>query len=78
MKDTEPDAARALDYIQRDNNFCELQLRDFAVGRKNDLFAGNDEGGRRAAVMYSIIRTCAVNGVEPVVSPRVWIAKGLG
>jgi transposase len=48
-----------------DNNIVERQIRGVAVGRKNWLFAGSDEGGRRAAVLYSIISTCALQGVEP-------------
>jgi transposase len=36
-----------------------------ALGRKNYLFAGSDEGGRRAAVMYTLIETCKLNGVDP-------------
>ncbi|HEY3322790.1 MAG TPA: transposase domain-containing protein, partial [Planctomycetota bacterium] len=33
--------------------------------RKNFLFVGNDNGGRRAAVLYSLIRTCERHGVNP-------------
>lgn len=47
------------------NNLDELQIRSLAIGRKNYLFAGSDEGGRRSAVFYSLLRSCAVNGVEP-------------
>lgn len=35
-----------------DNNAAEWALRGIAVGRKNWLFAGSDEGGERAAVLY--------------------------
>lgn len=48
-----------------DNNFCELQIRSLAVGRKNYLHVGSDDGGRRAAALYTVLRTCAVNGVNP-------------
>lgn len=48
-----------------DNNLVERQIRGVAVGRKNWLFAGSDEGAKRAAVLYSIISTCALHGVEP-------------
>jgi transposase len=48
-----------------DNNFCELQIRDICVGRKNYLFAGSHAGAKRAAILHSIIRTCAVNGINP-------------
>lgn len=47
-----------------DNNLCELQIRSLAVGRKNFLFAGSDAGAERAAILYSLIRTCALQGVD--------------
>jgi hypothetical protein len=36
-----------------------------ALGRKNYLFAGSDEGGRRAAIMYTLIETARLNDVDP-------------
>jgi transposase len=48
-----------------DNNASERTLRHIAVGRKNWVFAGSHEGGRRAATIYSIVMTCKRNGVEP-------------
>ena len=47
-----------------DNNFCELQIRSLAVGRKNFLFAGSDAGAERAAILYSLLRTAAVQCVD--------------
>ncbi len=48
-----------------DNNAAERALRGVAVGRKNYLFAGSDRGGERAAVMYSLIETAKLNGLNP-------------
>ena len=48
-----------------DNNAAEQARRRVAVGRKNWLFTGSDEGGRRAAIFYSLIETCRRHGVEP-------------
>lgn len=48
-----------------DNNRSERALRCVAVGRKNWMFAGNDEGGRRAAIIYSLIATCKHHGIDP-------------
>lgn len=48
-----------------DNNEAERQLRHVAVGRKNWTFAGSDDGGRRAAILYSLIATCKRHDVEP-------------
>jgi hypothetical protein len=36
-----------------------------ALGRKNYLFVGGERGGRDAAVMYSLVSSAKVNGVEP-------------
>lgn len=44
-------------YLAIDNNAAEREMRPVAVGRKNWLFAGSDEGGRWAAVLYSLIRS---------------------
>lgn len=51
--------------LELDNNGCERALRAIAVGRKNWLFAGSDEGARRAAVIYTVIGTCRLSGVDP-------------
>src|SRR5208283_3216077 len=40
------------------NNAAERGLRCVAVGRRNWTFAGSDEGGRRAAAVYSLTETC--------------------
>ena len=51
--------------LEINNNRTERQMRNVAVGRKNWLFAGSDEGGRRAAILYSLICTCSLQGIEP-------------
>jgi transposase len=48
-----------------DNNPAENQLRGIAVGRKNWLFAGSLEGAHRAALLYSLVQSCALIGVPP-------------
>src|SRR5690349_15816344 len=48
-----------------DNNRVERQMRCVAVGRKNWLFAGSEEGGHRAAAIYSLVCTCGLLGIEP-------------
>jgi transposase len=52
--------------VSLDNNICEQQLRDIALGRKNYLFAGSHDAARRAAALYSLTRTCAQYGVPPL------------
>jgi transposase len=51
--------------LSLDNNLCELQIRSLAVGRKNYLHVGSDEGGKRAAALYTVLRTCALNRINP-------------
>jgi transposase len=51
--------------IELDTNPVERAIRPIALGRKNHLFAGSDGGGRRWAVLCSLIETCKLNGVEP-------------
>ena len=41
-----------------------------AIGRRNWTFAGSDEGGRRAAAVYTLIQTCKLNDVDP----QAWLA----
>lgn len=51
--------------VEIDNNRIESSIRNVAVGRANWLACGNAEGGRRAAVMYTLIESCKAAGVEP-------------
>lgn len=48
-----------------DNGRSERALRGIAVGRSNWLFAGSEDGGQRAAVLYSLISTCKLHRVDP-------------
>jgi transposase len=52
-------------HIEIDNNPAERSLRGVALGRKNYLFAGSDTGGERAAVIYSLIGSAKLNGLDP-------------
>jgi hypothetical protein len=51
--------------LEIDNNAAERSLRAVALGRKNYLFAGSDRGGESAAVLYSLIGTAKLNGIDP-------------
>ncbi len=35
------------------------------LGRKNWLFAGSDDGGERAAAIYSLLGTAKLNELDP-------------
>jgi transposase len=74
------DMAKAMNYVRNqrkelrqflregvapiDNNTCERAIRPIAIGRKNWLFAGSLRGGRAAAVIYSLIGSCELAGVD--------------
>ena len=51
--------------LEIDNNAAERSLRAVALGRKNWLFAGSDDGGERAAAIYSLIGTAKLNDLNP-------------
>ncbi len=52
--------------LDPDNNTGENALRRIALGRKNWLFCGSDNGGRTAAILFSIIATCQRHEVNPL------------
>ena len=52
--------------IEIENNAAERALRSVAVGRKNWLFAGSNKGGETAAIIYTLIETAKLNGINPV------------
>ncbi|RMV99638.1 hypothetical protein ALP03_200221 [Pseudomonas amygdali pv. tabaci] len=47
-----------------DNNWAENQIRPWALGRKNWLFAGSLRSGKRAAAIMSLIQSARLNGHE--------------
>lgn len=51
--------------LEADNNAAERALRCVALGRKNWLFAGSDDGGERAAAIYTLIGTAKLNSLDP-------------
>lgn len=51
--------------LRFDNNLAEQEMKRVAIGRKNWLFLGSDNGGEQAEVLMSIMSTCRRHGVEP-------------
>jgi len=51
--------------LEVDNNAAERALRAVALGRKNWLFAGSDDGGERAAAIYTLLGTAKLNDLNP-------------
>jgi transposase len=52
--------------IPLDNNSCERSIRPIAIGRRNWLFAGSPRGRRSAAVVYSLLESCKIEGIDPI------------
>jgi transposase len=48
-----------------DNNWVENQIRPWALGRSNWLFAGSLRSGQRAAAIMSLIQSAKMNGHDP-------------
>jgi transposase len=48
------------------NNWSERELRRQAVGRKNWLFLGSDDGGETNAAFVSLIASCQLHHLEPL------------
>ena len=58
-----------------DNNHDEQQIRTWATGRKNWLFAGSLVAGQRAAAIISLIQTAKLNGFDPYAYLRDVLAR---
>lgn len=54
-----------------DNNRCENAIRPFVIGRKGWLFSDTPAGAHSSAVIYSLVETAKVNGLEPY----TWLRK---
>lgn len=67
-----PKALPYLDHgvLELDNNTAERAVRPVTLGRKNYLFMGSEAGGKSAAIAYTLIETCKLNGVNP----EAWLA----
>lgn len=65
----EPYLRRYLDdgHLSIDNNSAERAIKNFAVGRRNWLFAKSIRGADASAVVYSITETALLNGLKPYV-----------
>lgn len=65
----EPYLRRYLDdgHLSIDNNSAERAIKNFAVGRRNWLFAKSIRGADASAVVYSITETALLSGLKPYV-----------
>ena len=51
--------------VEIDNNLVENAIRPTAVGKKNWLFVGDKDAGKRGAIVYTIIESCRRRGIDP-------------
>lgn len=53
------------DFSRLDNNVSERAIRPLAIGRKNWLFVGSEDGGEVSGIIYSLVQTCRGLGINP-------------
>lgn len=61
--------------VEIDNNDTENDIRPSAVGKKNWLFVGSPEAGKRSAVMYTLLISARNHGVDPQAYLKHLIAR---
>lgn len=52
-------------FLAIDNNHSERQIKQLVIGRKNWMFLGSDAGAENAAILYSLVVSCKLAGVDP-------------
>jgi transposase len=52
-------------FLDIDNNHSERQIKQLVIGRKNWLFCASDDGAENAAILYSLVVSCKLAGVDP-------------
>ena len=50
--------------LEIDNSVCERSLRPISVGRKNGLFFGSEQGGRTGTIIFTILRSVKLHGLN--------------
>jgi hypothetical protein len=50
-----------------DTNHLEREIRPVALGRKNWMFCGTEVGAQHAGILYSLLASCRLQGVDPYV-----------
>ena len=48
-----------------DNNVAGRALRGIAITRESFLFLGSEAGGERAAILYTVLESAKLNGLDP-------------
>lgn len=52
--------------VEIDSNLVENAIRPCAIGRKNWLFVGHPEAGDHGAILYSLMASCRLHGINPL------------
>jgi transposase len=52
-------------FLNIDNNHSERQIKQMVIGRKNWIFCGSENGARNAAILFSLVVSCKLHGVDP-------------
>ncbi len=52
-------------FLAIDNNWAEREMKRIAIGRKNWMFLGSDQGGHTAAVLFSLVSSSQRHGLDP-------------
>lgn len=52
--------------LEIDNNPLENSIRPVALGRKNFLFCGSHDAAQRTAIIYSLLGSCKMHGIDPM------------
>jgi transposase len=53
--------------VPLDTNHLEREIRPIALGRKNWLFCWTEVGARHVGIIYSLVASCRLQGVDPYV-----------
>ena len=51
--------------LEPDNGLTERAIRKFAIGRNNWMFSDTEDGAHASALLYSLVVTARMNGVNP-------------
>ena len=60
--------------VPMDNNLAERVLRGPVIGRRLSLGSDSENGARFTAVMYSVIATLSLNGIDVLRWLQAWLA----
>ena len=51
--------------LRIDNNLVENSIRPVSLGEKNYMFLGSQASAKNAAIFYSLVESCRMQGINP-------------